>query len=145
MVRRITFASLFLVSSITLVGCLAAGPSHVVRINARMEYVPSASGLVGSGGAIYKWVLPERRTINRIEISFDPVEPLKNFTVYSQHGKDNWRVVKEVRTVVRTSPYIIRTAVSTDIIRIVQSSQGYIQAVALYGPAPKGTAFEDIK
>lgn len=142
MVRRVAFASLFLIGSITLVGCLAAGTSNAVRINANMEYVRSGVG----SGAINKWVLPERRRISRIEIFFDPLEPLKGFTVYSQHGKDNWRVVKEVKTPARTSPYIIRTAVSTDAIRIVQSStQGYIQEVALYGPAPKNTEFEAIE
>ena len=141
MVRRVAFASLFLISSLTLVGCLAAGTSNVVRINADMEYV--SSGTISS--TIYKWVLPERRTISRIEISFDPIEPLKRFTVYSQHGRDNWRVVKEVKTPPKTSPHIIRTAVSTDAIRIVQSAQGYIKEVALYGPESKQTEFEDIK
>ena len=141
MVRRVAFASLFLISSLTLGGCLAAGTSNVVRINANMEYVRSGT----ISGAIYKWVLPERRMINRIEVSFDPIEPLKGFTVYSQHGTDNWRVVKEVKTPARISPYVIHTSVSTDAIRIVQSSQGYIKEVSLYGPEPKQTKFEDIK
>jgi hypothetical protein len=98
------------------------------------------------GGATHRWSLPEKRSINRIEIYFDTFEPLKNFIVYAQLGKNNWRVVKEVKTPARTSPFTISTALSTDAIRIVHSSTtGRIQEIALYGSEPKDAKFENIK
>ena len=122
-----------------ILGCLSLAAQSTVRVdNGIMEvYEISESGL----GTIQKWILPERRSISRIEIYFDPIEPLKNMTVYSRIGEDRWRIVKAVKTPVRKSPYIIRTPLVTDAIRIVlSSSMGYIDQIHLYGSTPKASS-----
>ena len=59
-------------------------------------------------------------------------------TVYARMGEDNWRVVKAIKTPIRTSPYIIRAPLSTDAIRIVLSSSiGMIDRIVLYGAEPR--------
>lgn len=116
----------------TLLGCLSLAAQNTVRVDGGITetFEMSESGL----GSIQKWILPERRSISRIEIYFDPIEPLKNMTVYARMGEDNWRVVKAVKTPVRKSPYIIRAPVVTDAIRIVlSSSMGSVDEVRLYG------------
>lgn len=118
----------------TILGCLSVATQNTVRVDNGITevYETSQSGL----GLIQKWILPERRAISRIEIYFDPIEPLRNMTVYARMGKDKWRVVKAVKTPVRKSPYIIRTPLVTDAIRIVMSSSmGSIDKVHLYGSA----------
>ena len=118
-----------------IVGCLSIAAQNTVRVDGGMTqtFEMSETGT----GAIQKWVLPERRSISRIEIHFDPIEPLRNMTVYAQMGEGNWRVVKAIKTPVRTSPYIIRTPLSTDAIRVVLSSSmgvtGMIDRIVLYG------------
>ena len=115
-----------------MIGCLSIAAQNTVRVDAGMTetFEMSESGT----GAIQKWILPERRSISRIEIYFDPIDPLKNMTVYARMGEDNWRVVKAIKTPVRTSPYIIRAPLSTDAIRIVLSSSiGMIDRIVLYG------------
>ena len=121
MIRNIAIVGLCLISGVVLSGCLAAalGTSNSVRVDGGMKYEYEAAE---RGGATHRWSLPEKRSINRIEIYFDTFEPLKNFIVYAQLGKDNWRVVKEVKTPAKTSPFTISTALSTDAIRIVHSS-----------------------
>ena len=115
-----------------MLGCLSMAAQNTVRVDAGMTetFEMSESGT----GAIQKWILPERRSISRIEIHFDPIDPLKNMTVYARMGEDNWRVVKAVKTPIRTSPYIIRAPLSTDAIRVVLSSSiGMIDRIVLYG------------
>ena len=115
-----------------VLGCLSLAAQNTVRVDGGMTetFEMSESGT----GAIQKWILPERRSISRIEIHFDPIDPLKNMTVYARMGEDNWRVVKAIKTPVRTSPYIIRAPLSTDAIRIVLSSSiGMIDRIVLYG------------
>ena len=115
-----------------MLGCLSIAAQNTVRVDGGMTetFEMSESGT----GAIQKWILPERRSISRIEIHFDPIDPLKNMTVYARMGEDNWRVVKAVKTPIRTSPYIIRAPLSTDAIRIVlTSSIGMIDRIVLYG------------
>lgn len=117
-----------------LLGCLSIAAQNTVRVDAGITetFEMSESGL----GSIQKWILPERRSISRIEIYFDPIEPLKNMTVYARMGENNWRIVKAVKTPVRKSPYIIRSPIVTDAIRIVlSSSMGSVDAVRLYGSA----------
>ena len=115
-----------------MLGCLSIAAQNTVRVDGGMTetFEMSESGT----GAIQKWILPERRSISRIEIHFDPIDPLKNMTVYARMGEDNWRVVKAVKTPIRTSPYIIRAPLSTDAIRVVLSSSiGMIDRIVLYG------------
>lgn len=124
----------FVLSAFVLLGCLSLATQNTVRVDTGITeiYEPSESGF----GSIQKWILPERRAINRIEIYFDPLEPLRNMTVYARMGEDEWRVVKAVKTPVRKSPYIVRTPLVTDGIRIVlSSSTGRIDQVQLYGSA----------
>lgn len=125
-----TFA--FALLPFVMIGCLSMAAQNTVRVDGGMTetFEMSESGT----GAIQKWILPERRSISRIEIHFDPIDPLKNMTVYARMGEDNWRVVKAIKTPVRTSPYIIRAPLSTDAIRIVLSSSiGMIDRIVLYG------------
>ena len=115
-----------------MLGCLSLAAQNTVRVDGGMTetFEMSESGT----GAIQKWILPERRSISRIEIHFDPIDPLKNMTVYARMGENNWRVVKAVKTPIRTSPYIIRAPLSTDAIRVVLSSSiGMIDRIILYG------------
>ena len=119
-----------------MIGCLSIAAQNTVRVDGGMTetFEMSESGT----GAIQKWILPERRSISRIEIHFDPIDPLKNMTVYARMGENNWRVVKAIKTPVRTSPYIIRAPLSTDAIRIVLSSSiGMIDRIVLYGSEPR--------
>ncbi len=125
-----TFA--FVLLPFVMLGCLSIAAQNTVRVDGGMTetFEMSESGT----GAIQKWILPERRSISRIEIHFDPIDPLKNMTVYARMGEDNWRIVKAVKTPVRTSPYIIRAPLSTDAIRVVLSSSiGMIDRIVLYG------------
>jgi hypothetical protein len=125
-----TFA--FSILPFVMIGCLSMAAQNTVRVDGGMTetFEMSESGT----GAIQKWILPERRSISRIEIHFDPIDPLKNMTVYARMGENNWRVVKAVKTPVRTSPYIIRAPLSTDAIRVVLSSSiGMIDRIVLYG------------
>ena len=129
-------AFVFALFPFVILGCLSLAAQTTVRVDGGVTevYEMSESGL----GSIQKWILPERRAINRIEIYFDPIEPLRNMTVYARMGEDNWRIVKAVKTPVRKSPYIIRTPLVTDAIRIVLSSSiGYIDQVHLYGSTAK--------
>lgn len=122
----------FLLLPFVMFGCLSVAAQNTVRVDGGMteSYEMSESGT----GSIQKWILPERRSINRIEIHFDPIEPLRNMTVYARMGEDNWRIVKSIKTPIRKSPYIIRSPLSTDAIRVVMSSStGMIDRVALYG------------
>ncbi|MCE2416045.1 hypothetical protein J4G07_18840 [Candidatus Poribacteria bacterium] len=115
-----------------MLGCLSMAAQNTVRVDGGMTetFEMSESGT----GAIQKWILPERRSISRIEIHFDPIDPLKNMTVYARMGENNWRVVKAIKTPIRTSPYIIRAPLSTDAIRVVLSSSiGMIDRIVLYG------------
>lgn len=115
-----------------MLGCLSLAAQNTVRVDGGMteSYEMSESGT----GGIQKWILPERRSISRIEIHFDPIEPLRNMTVYARMGEDNWRIVKAIKTPVRTSPYILRAPLSTDAIRVVlSSSTGMIDQLVLYG------------
>ncbi len=94
------------------------------------SYEMSESGI----GTIQKWLLPEKRSISRIEIYFDPIEPLNNMTVYARREENDWRIVKATKTPVRQSPYIIQTPLFTDGIRIVLSSSlGMVDRIVLYG------------
>ncbi len=130
--------ALFLSSNLS---CLPVVTQSSVRVDDGMReiYEISESGL----GSIYKWVLPEKRTISRIEIYFDSIEPLKNMTVYARMGEGRWRVVKTFKTPIRQSPYSIRTLLVTDAIRIVLSSAlGNIDQMRLYGSSP-GRSSED--
>ena len=123
---------LFALFPFVTLGCLSLAAQNTVRVDNGIteSYEISESGL----GTIQKWILPERRAINRIEIHFDPIEPLRNMTVYARMSEDNWRIVKAIKTPVRKSPYIIRTPLVTDAIRVVlSSSMGRIDAVHLYG------------
>ena len=125
-----TFA--FVLLPFVMLGCLSIAAQNTVRVDGGMTetFEMSESGT----GAIQKWILPERRSISRIEIHFDPIDPLKNMTVYARMGEDNWRIVKAIKTPVRTSPYIIRAPLSTDAIRVVLSSSiGMIDRIVLYG------------
>ena len=119
-----------------MLGCLSVAAQNTVRVDSGMteSYELSESGM----GAIQKWILPERRSVSRIEIHFDPIEPLRNMTVYARMGEDNWRIVKAIKTPIRKSPYIIRAPLSTDAIRVVLgSSIGMIDNIALYGSETK--------
>lgn len=135
-------AFVFVLFSFTILGCLPVATQNTVRVDGGITeaYEISESGL----GSIQKWILPERRAINRIEIYFDPIEPLKNMTVYARMGEDKWRIVKSFKTPIRKSPHIIRTPLVTDAIRIVlSSSMGNIDEIRLYGSAPE-TSSENI-
>lgn len=129
-------AFLFAVSALVSLGCLSVATQNTVRVDSGITevYEISESGL----GSIQKWILPERRAISRIEIYFDPIEPLKNMTVYARMGEDNWRIVKAFKTPIRKSPHIIRTPLVTDAIRIVlSSSMGSVDQLRLYGSTPE--------
>ncbi len=115
-----------------MLGCLSMAAQNTVRVDSGIteSYEISERGKATN----QKWVLPERRSISRIEIHFDPIEPLKNMTVYARMGEDKWRIVKAIKTPVRTSPYIIRAPLFTDAIRVVlSSSTGMIDRIVLYG------------
>ena len=133
----ITFALALL--PFVMLGCLSMAAQNTVRVDSGMTevYEMSESGT----GVIQKWILPERRSISRIEIHFDPIEPLRNMTVYARMGEDNWRIVKAIKTPIRKSPYIIQAPLSTDAIRVVLSSTiGIIDRIVLYGSEVKPTA-----
>ena len=115
-----------------MLGCLSMAAQNTVRVDGGIteSYELSESGT----SATRKWILPERRSISRIEIYFDPIEPLRNMTVYARMSEDNWRIVKAIKTPIRTSPYIIQAPLSTDAIRVVlSSSMGMIDRIVLYG------------
>ena len=115
-----------------MLGCLSMVAQNTVRVDSGIteSYELSESGT----SATRKWILPERRSISRIEIYFDPIEPLRNMTVYARMSEDNWRIVKAIKTPIRTSPYIIQAPLSTDAIRVVlSSSMGMIDRIVLYG------------
>ena len=135
--KQITYTvTLFVLLPFVTLGCLSLAAQNIVRVDNGIteSYEISEGGM----GTIQKWILPERRAINRIEIYFDPIEPLRNMTVYARMGEDNWRVVKAVKTPVRKSPYIIRAPLVTDAIRVVlSSSMGRIDQVHLYGSTTK--------
>ncbi len=135
--KKITYTPfLFALLPFVVLGCLSLAAQNTVRVDNGIaeSYEISESGL----GTIQRWILPERRAINRIEIHFDPIEPLRNMTVYARMGEDNWRIVKAIKTPVRKSPYIIRTPLVTDAIRVVvSSSMGRIDAIHLYGSTPE--------
>ena len=134
-------AFVFALFPFAFLGCLSLAAQNAVRVDSGiMEvYEISESGL----GTIQKWILPERRAISRIEIHFDPIEPLKNMTVYARIGEDRWRIIKAVKTPVRKSPYIIRAPLVTDAIRIVlSSSMGSVDKVHLYGSKAKASSEE---
>ena len=125
-------AFVFALLPFVTLGCLSMAAQNTVRVDSGIteSYELSESGT----GAIQKWILPERRSISRIEIHFDPIEPLRNMTVYARMGEDNWRIIKAIKTPIRKSPYIIRAPLSTDAIRVVLgSSIGMIDHIALYG------------
>ena len=128
----------FVLLPLVMIGCLSLAAQNAVRVDAGMV---DAYELSDTGRTIRKWILPERRSISRIHIYFDPTEPLRNVTVYARVGEDNWKVVKAIKTPVRTSPYVIKTALSTDAIRVVLSATvGLIERVELYGtPSDKTT------
>ena len=133
-IRNIIFVSVLFLFAI--LGCLSVATQNIVRVDGGITevYEISESGL----GTIQKWILPERRAVSRIEIYFDPIEPLKNMTVYARMGEDKWRIVKAFKTPIRKSPHIIRTPLVTDGIRIVlSSSMGSIDQIRLYGAAPE--------
>ena len=138
--KKLVYTALVLASlPIAILGCLSLAAQNTVRVDAGLteSFEMSESGL----GSIQRWILPERRSISRIEIYFDPIEPLKNMTVYARMSEDNWRIVKAVKTPVRKSPYIIRSPLVTDAIRVVlSSSMGRIDRVILYGSAPKASS-----
>lgn len=91
-------------------------------------------------GIIQKWLLPQKRAVNRIEIYFNPIAPLHNMTVYARIGEKNWRVVKAIKTPVRKSPYIIRAPLFTDGIRVVLSSSiAMVERIVLYGSEAKAS------
>ncbi len=130
--NRICSIFAFALLPFVMFGCLSLAAQNTVRVDDGMTetFEMSESGT----GAIQKWILPERRSISRIKIHFDPIDPLKNVTVYARMGEDNWRVVKAIKTPIRTSPYIIRAPLSTDAIRIVLSSSiGMVDRIVLYG------------
>ena len=128
-----TFA--FVLLPFVMLGCLSMAAQNTVRVDGGMTQTFEMSE--GGTGAIQKWILPERRSISRIEIHFDPIEQLRNMTDYARMGEDNWRVVKAIKTPVLTSPFIIRAPLSTDAIRVVLSSSmgvtGMIDRIVLYG------------
>jgi len=133
-ILNITFV--FALFACTILGCLPVATENIVRVDGGITeiYEISESGL----GSIQKWILPERRAVSRIEIYFDPIEPLKNMTVYARMGEDKWRIVKTFKTPIRKSPHIIRTPLVTDGIRIVMSSSmGSIDQIRIYGSAPE--------
>ena len=137
--QRTYIVALFALSALVGLGCLSVATQNTVRVDSGMTevYEMSESGL----GSIQKWVLPEERAISRIEIYFDPLEPLRNMTVYARMGEDNWRIVKAIKTPIRKSPYIIRTPLVTDAIRVVLSaSMGRVDQVHLYGSTPKAAS-----
>ena len=80
-------AFVFALFPFVILGCLSLAAQTTVRVDGGVTeaYETSESGL----GSIQKWILPERRAINRIEIYFDPIEPLRNMTVYARMGEDN--------------------------------------------------------
>ena len=128
-------ALLFGAPVVTLSGCLSLAAQNIVRVDAGITEVFEMSEI--GTGSIQKWELPERRSISRIEVHFDEAEPLRNIKVHARMGEGNWKVVKALTTPVRKSPYTVRTAVSTDAIRILlSSSTGTIHGITLYGPAP---------
>ena len=129
-----SIAFVFALFPLAMLGCLSVATQNTVRVDSGMTEVYEIPE--GGLGTIQKWILPERRAISRIEIHFDPIEPLRNMTVYARMGEDRWRIVKAVKTPVRKSPYIIRAPLVTDAIRIVLSSSlGSIDQVHLYGSA----------
>ena len=138
--KQITYTTFLLaLLPFVMLGCLSLAVQNTVRVDNGIteSYEISESGL----GSIQKWILPERRAINRIEIHFDPIEPLRNMTVYARMSEDNWRVVKAVKTPVRKSPYIIRAPLVTDAIRVVlSSSMGRIDEVHLYGSTTEASS-----
>ena len=131
----LTFALLSLATS----GCLSVAAQNSVRVD---EGITEVYELTGGGTSMaQKWVLPEKRSISRIHIYFDPTEPLRNVTVHARVGEDSWRRVKAITNPVRTSPYVIKTAISTDAIRIILSSSTtlLIRRIELYGTASDTT------
>ena len=66
-------------------------------------YEISESGLGNNSGSGYY----QKDALSvEIEIYFDPIEPLKNMTVYARMGEDNWRIVKAFKTPIRKiAPY----------------------------------------
>ena len=134
----------FALCPLVILGCLSVAAQNTVRVDSGIMEVYEVSET--NLGIIQKWILPERRAINRIEIHFDPIGSLKNMTVYARIGEDRWRVVKAVKTPVRKSPYIIRVPLVTDAIRITlsSSSMGSIDQVHLYGAEAKASSEEGL-
>lgn len=132
----------FALCPLVILGCLSMAAQSTVRVDSGIKEVYEMSE---NFGTIQKWILPERRAISRIEIYFDPIEPLKNLTVYARIGEDRWRIVKAVKTPIRKSPYIIRAPLVTDAIRITLSSSmgSVVDQVHLYGAEAKTSSEGD--
>ena len=118
------------------IGCAKAPPSAeaptsqgLVRVDEGMQHTTRTTA---RAGVIHQYLLPEKRFVGKILIY--TTGEVKQFDVFAQHGKDYWKSIRRVKAGV-SSPIEIRTAVSTDGIRILQltSLRGEIQQVELYG------------
>ena len=67
----------------------------------------------------HKFLLPQKRSIQKIVIYTDG--PVANVTVYAQKEKNMWRKIKEIKGTIQSS-YELRVAMTTDGIKLVQSS-----------------------
>ena len=68
-----------------MLGCLSMAAQNTVRVDGGMTQTFEMSE--GGTGAIQKWILPERRSISRIEIHFDPIEPLRKHDRLRSDGR----------------------------------------------------------
>lgn len=129
-------SSVYVLLSVVMLGCLSLAAQNVVRVDSGI--VESHELSESGAGTIQKWILPEKRSISRMEIHFDPIEPLRNTTIYAKTREDSWRIITSIKTPIRTSPYTLRAAFTTDTIRIVMgSSTGLIRQIVLYGIEPE--------
>ena len=123
--------------TVALIGCAALSSPPAVRFAEELSYEFTTADR--GYGKIHKWYLPSKRSISRSEVHLDPEYPLKKCAVYAQVAEGNWKRLAEVKTPIKTPPYIVNTSVKADAIRVTHSAQmGDVTDIVLYGPETTG-------
>ncbi|MFQ6039396.1 MAG: hypothetical protein ACE5PV_00965 [Candidatus Poribacteria bacterium] len=102
------------------IGCavLLEPQGELVRVDQGMTLTKSGA-YYPSIAQIYKFSLPKKRSIQKIIIYTNG--PVSNLTIYGQKEKGMWRKIKEIKGAIQ-GPYEVRMAMTTDGIKLVQSS-----------------------
>ncbi|MBC8233780.1 hypothetical protein H8E77_29890 [bacterium] len=101
-----------------VIGCAALlEQGELVRVDQGMN-VTKSGAYYPSRAQIYKFLLPKKRSIQKIVIHTNG--PVPNVTVYVQKEKDMWHKIKEIKRPIQGS-YELNIAATTDGIKLAQS------------------------